>query len=66
MRDLTRKQFADALTRHGMKLAGFLGYVELGIDPEVSVSRFNAGNNLRAQLAYLLAMKRKYGKEGSA
>jgi hypothetical protein len=55
MRDMSEKQFQDALRRHGMKNAGFMGYVEMGIEGHrLSVCRYNAGNNRRAQLAYLL------------
>ena len=58
MRDMSKAQFEAALKRHGMKHAGFMGYVELGIEgSRLSVCRFNAGKNLRAQLAYLIQKK---------
>jgi hypothetical protein len=64
MRDMTERQFLQALERHGMKRTGFMGYVEIGIEGRrISVCRFNAGKNLRAQLAYLLAQKAKYEAE---
>jgi len=57
--DMTVKQFHQALTRHGMKLVGILGYVEM-FDGKLSVSRLNGGKTLRSQLAYLLAQKDKF------
>ena len=63
-RDLTKAQFDAAIARHGFKPLGFLGYYSL---PEpnqrVSVSKFNAGDRRRAQLAYLLAEAERYEKE---
>ena len=66
MRDMTERQFKQALERHGMTMAGFMGYVNVGPreNPSaLSVCRFNAGKNLRAQLAYLLAAREKLEKE---
>ena len=55
-RDLTAKQFTDALSRNGMKLVGFMGYVEMEIAGTiVSVSYLNANSDKRrTRLAYLL------------
>ena len=52
MRDLTKKQFQQACSRHGFKSVGFLGYYDIGGGRSVSV--LNAGANRRAQLAYLI------------
>lgn len=55
MKDMTQKQFRDALKRHGMVEAGFMGYVNVNIPGHhLEVSKLNAGTNRRAQLAYLL------------
>jgi hypothetical protein len=60
VRDMSNKQFLAALTRHGMKPTGFMGYVELGNGTNTSVSMLNAGTtNLRAILAYLLKQLEK-------
>jgi hypothetical protein len=50
MRDMTAKQFWSAVERHGMRSVGILGYVELGLEGRVSVSRFNGGATYRSQL----------------
>ena len=61
IRDMSKSQFLAALERHGMKNAGFMGYVEIGIEGHrISVCRFNAGKNLRAQLAYLIKSKERW------
>jgi hypothetical protein len=61
IRDITEHQFKKALERHGMVRTGFMGYVEMGIEGHrLSVCRFNAGKNLRAQLAYLVKAKEKW------
>lgn len=64
MRDMTERQFQDALKRHGMTDDGFMGYVNIPISEDplsfVSVCRFNAGANRRAQLAYLLAAQKQH------
>lgn len=61
MRDMTPRQFMAALERHDMKPAGFMGYIEIGIENHrISVCKFNAGNNRRAQLAYLLKSKAEW------
>lgn len=60
VRDMTQSQFRDALQRHGMRLVGFMGYVEM-FDGALSVSMLNAGTtNRRARLAYLIAQKEKH------
>lgn len=61
MKDMTVKQFCDALKRHGMTLTGVLGYVEVG--EGLAVSRFNAGYNRRRQLAYLLQEQEEHYKK---
>lgn len=60
MRDMSKKQFLAALKRHGMVPEGFMGYVRLNVSGQhVCVSHWNAGNNLRAKLAYLLREQEK-------
>lgn len=71
IKDMSEKQFDEALTRHGMKREGFMGYINLGIEGEnISASHHNAGSNRRAKLAYLLAKRdeweRKIEKERTA
>lgn len=64
MRDITKRQFAEALRRHGMHWEGFMGYVNLGLPGRhTCVSVLNAGPNRRAQLAYLLREREKYEAE---
>jgi hypothetical protein len=63
VRDLTEKQFRDALKRHGMTLEGVLGYVNIGIpEQHISVSMLNGGFKFRSRLAYLLREKDKWEK----
>lgn len=58
MRDITQRQFDAALARHGMRKAGFMGYVDIGVPgQEIHVSVWNAGDRRRAQLAYLLRQR---------
>lgn len=60
-RDMSKKQFLAALAKHGMSMAGFMGYVNLGIPGEqISVSHWNAGDNFRAKLAHLLRERDKW------
>lgn len=63
MRDMTLKQFRAALDRHGFRLVGFMGYVDIG--GGVSVCYLNAGNNHRAQLAYLLQQKERIDQKAA-
>lgn len=64
MRDMTQRQFAEALARHGMREQGIMGYVDVGIPGHsLHVSKFNAGDNRRAQLAYLLRSKEREMEE---
>jgi hypothetical protein len=64
IRDMSKKQFEEALARHGMKREGFMGYVNLGIEGQhVSASHHNAGKNRRAKLAYLLRKKAEFEKQ---
>jgi len=66
MRDMTKKQFMQALERHGMKFEGFLGYVNLGVPGKhVAVSVHNAGPKLRDKLAYLLQQRERVEAEDS-
>lgn len=54
-RDLTQKQFAEALAQHGFKSQGWvLGYYALPNAQHVHVSALNGGKRRRDQLAYLL------------
>lgn len=55
VRDMSKRQFREAVARHGFKAEGFMGYYDLGIEGHrCFVSVLNAGNNHRARLAYLL------------
>jgi hypothetical protein len=64
MRDMTQQQFRDALLRHGMKEMGFMGYVNVNVPGHhLEVSKYNAGTNRRAQLAYLLKCRDREMKE---
>jgi len=61
-RDMTKKQFIRELEKRGWELEGFFGYVKLTDgDKTVSVSRYNAGDRLRTQLAYLIAQAKRHG-----
>ena len=54
MRDMTERQYKDALQRHGFSSEGFMGYYKLGTTG-THVSVLNAGPSRRSKLAYLLA-----------
>jgi hypothetical protein len=60
-RDMTKRQFLNALAERGFRLQGFLGYVDLGNG--LHVSRLNAGNRLRDQLAYLIRSYERHEAE---
>ena len=66
-KDMSRKQFLEALSRHGMKWVGFMGYVEMSVERvsgRVSVSVHNSGSsNRRAWLAFLLAEQQRIEKQ---
>jgi hypothetical protein len=65
MRDISERQFREALQRHGMVSIGFMGYVGIAPAPNQQrhcVSRWNAGTNRRAQLAYLLSEQAKHDR----
>lgn len=55
-KDLTEKQFLAACNRRGIARKGF-GYYNVGNG--LNVYRWNAGNNRRAQLAYLIREQEK-------
>lgn len=57
-RDMTQKQFDEALRKRGMKPYGFMGYVNIGGNRKVSM--LNAGPRRRDRLAYLIAHQNKY------
>jgi hypothetical protein len=68
MRDMTRKQFVEALKRNGMSLElACMGYVALNAPGiTVSVSYFNAPNRTwRGALSFLLSEKARYEKAHS-
>jgi hypothetical protein len=50
MRDLTDKQYADALARHGLKATGFIGYVHLPCGVGIGI----LGGTNRQRLAHIL------------
>ena len=54
LRDMTERQYKDALQRHGFSSEGFMGYYKLGTTG-TRVSVLNAGPSRRSKLAYLLA-----------
>jgi hypothetical protein len=61
-RDMTQKQFDDALQRRGMEKTGFMGYVKLGGGLEVSM--YNCGSNRRRdRLAWLIARQKEWQAE---
>ena len=60
-RDMTQKQFFDALKRRGMEPTGFMGYVKLGGGLEVSM--LNCGGNRRQRLAWLIARQNEWQAE---
>ena len=65
-RDMTIRQFKEALVRHGMRGCPLAGYVAMGPFGKCSqalVYPRNAGPNRRAQLAYLLEQKERLIKE---
>lgn len=67
MRDMTKRQFAEALKRYGMEPEGFMGYVRLNVPGHhICVSHWNAGPNLRAKLAYLIREQERRQAEAEA
>jgi hypothetical protein len=62
MRDLTQKQFEAAVKRSGWQF-NYLGFVEVGHGR--LIYRRNAGDNFRAQLAYLQREADRADAEGS-
>lgn len=63
IRDMSQRQFAEALKRHGMRRVGIMGYVEMD-GGKLAVSMYNANTlNRRKILAYLLKEKEKYEAE---
>jgi hypothetical protein len=66
IRDMSKKQFIEAVLRNGMSFEGFMGYVNLGVEGQhTSVSHLNAGNNYRAKLAYLLRERERVEHEAN-
>ena len=61
MRDLTNAQFKKVLARQGMAIqpGGYVS-VESTDGYGLNVYRFNAGDNRRAQLAYLIDMRKQW------
>lgn len=59
MRDMSEKQFNDALKRYGMRAGvGIFGYVNLNIPGHhIEASGLNGGDTRRGQLAYLLKQR---------
>ena len=67
IRDMTQKQFDNYTKKFGFRQVGFMGYYDLPApNSGISVSKYNAGNNRRAQLAYLLAQAKLADKEKTA
>ncbi len=65
-RDMTEKQFVNALSRRNYGPASFLGYVSLGLNPDIHVCRFHGGDRLRDQLAYLIAEEKRWTQKQAA
>lgn len=67
-RDMTSRQFSDALQRHGFSDIGFMGYVRIPIEGrEIRVSVMNANSTrLRDILAYLLREKSRHESKSLA
>jgi hypothetical protein len=61
-KDLSYKQFMEALTRHGMKWTGVMGYVEIGFGTSCSILNVPGKNN-RRRLAYLLEKQEEAAKQ---
>ena len=57
-KDMTKRQFRTALNRRGFGSFEFFGYVRC--PSGVHVCRFNAGDNRREQLAYLIKQNAKW------
>ena len=67
IRDITKVQFDTYTKKYGFRKCGFMGYYTLPPpNDSTQVSVFNAGDNRRAQLAYLVAQAKKYEREKSA
>jgi hypothetical protein len=65
IRDLSETQLRAKLEKLGFKPNGFMGYYSLPSPcAAISISKFNAGSNRRAQLAYLVREFNKYKKDG--
>lgn len=66
-RDMSQSQFDEAVSRHGFKCEGFMGYYKLPAPfQNCSVSVLNAGDNRRARLAYLLKELERHEKQEAA
>jgi hypothetical protein len=67
IRDLTQAQFDAYVKKFGFEPTGFMGYYSLPKpNNHTQVSKFNAGDNRRAHLAYLIAQAKRYEKEKAA
>lgn len=54
-RDISKTTYFAAMKKHGFVSAGFMGYWTLPIEGKtIQVSDWNAGDNRRAKLAYML------------
>ena len=60
MRDLTQKQFEEALKRHSIK-KGLFGYYK--ITSKCLVYAKNGGDSKRAQIAYLIKEQKRQEKQ---
>ena len=54
MRDMTEKQYLQALKNHGITREGFLGYCSCKEKTPVQISERNGGTKRRERLAYLI------------
>ena len=63
-RDMTQRQYKDALAKHGFVSEGFTGYYRLPVEGHhAATSVLNAGPSRRARLAYLLEQLAKYERQ---
>lgn len=66
-RDMSEDEFLEALERHGMRVEGYRGHVNLGVpDRRIRANPLEAGVNKRSQLAYLLTSRERVLAEPEA
>ncbi len=60
-KDMTQREFDKATAKHGLRGEGIMGYYAFDLPGggQCCISKLNAGDNRREQLAYLLREKDK-------